>query len=281
MVRRTCNIKIGRDTKIPQSGGPLVKVGDEAVHKELGNIMEMDSTTDSSLEAEQNSDTILGDMDAQTRFETTSKWSNDPPLSRGYTLRSGKDIAFLEKPVESNGFAEIINFLKASYVHYALTINPIIYTSCIQQFWATANVKMVNGVRQLQALIDKKKISRSQALEVIFTWKMQKVLDLEKAKSDQAIEIASLKKRVDKLEKRRKFKTTRLKRLKKVGAARRIESSNDSTDISKITRKQSKTGKHGHENQKGTKRSQRIKAKARKVKPAVKSSQHGQPKSTH
>ncbi|GJW91320.1 hypothetical protein Tco_0168873 [Tanacetum coccineum] len=54
------------------------------------------------------------------------------------------------------------------------------------------------------------------------------VLDLEKAKSDQAIEIASLKKRVDKLEKRRKLKTTWLKGLKKVGAARRIESSNDS-----------------------------------------------------
>ncbi|GJZ09058.1 hypothetical protein Tco_0543341 [Tanacetum coccineum] len=42
------------------------------------------------------------------------------------------------------------------------------------------------------------------------------VLDLEKAKSDQAIEIASLKKRVDKLEKRRKFRTTGLQRLKKV-----------------------------------------------------------------
>ncbi|GKA05999.1 hypothetical protein Tco_0685119 [Tanacetum coccineum] len=54
------------------------------------------------------------------------------------------------------------------------------------------------------------------------------VLDLEKAKSDQAIEIANLKKRVDKLEKRGKFRTTWLKRLKKVGAARRIESSNDS-----------------------------------------------------
>ncbi|GJV42946.1 hypothetical protein Tco_1427482 [Tanacetum coccineum] len=39
------------------------------------------------------------------------------------------------------------------------------------------------------------------------------------------------------------------------------------TDKTKITRKQSKTGKHGHENQKSTKRSQRIKAKARKVKP--------------
>ncbi|GJW97889.1 hypothetical protein Tco_0179697 [Tanacetum coccineum] len=67
-------------------------------------------------------------------------------------------VAFLEKPIESDGFAEIIDFLKASSVHYALTVNPIIYTSCIEQFWATTNVKMVNGVRQLQALIDKKKM---------------------------------------------------------------------------------------------------------------------------
>ncbi|GJZ72669.1 hypothetical protein Tco_0636815, partial [Tanacetum coccineum] len=77
---------------------PLKKVGDEAVHKELGDRMERAATTASSLEAEQDSgsgprcqDTILGDVDAQTRFEITSKQSNDPPLSRGYTLRSGED----------------------------------------------------------------------------------------------------------------------------------------------------------------------------------------------
>ncbi|GKE25555.1 hypothetical protein Tco_1440939 [Tanacetum coccineum] len=64
------------------------------------------------------------------------------------------------------------------------------------------------------------------------------VLDLEKAKSDQAIEIASLKKRVDKLEKRRKFRTTGLKRLKKVGASRRIESSNDSLGAQEDASKQ-------------------------------------------
>ncbi|GJU83904.1 hypothetical protein Tco_1291450 [Tanacetum coccineum] len=67
---------------------------------------------------------------------------------------------------------------------------------------------------------------------------MRKVLDLEKAKSGQAIEIASLKKRVDKLEKRRKFRTTGLKRLKKVGAARRIESSNDSLGAQEDASKQ-------------------------------------------
>ncbi|GJU30346.1 hypothetical protein Tco_1173935 [Tanacetum coccineum] len=70
---------------------PPVKVGDEAVHKELGDRMERATTTASSLEAEQDSDTILRDVDAQTRFETTSKQSNDPPLSRGYTLGSGED----------------------------------------------------------------------------------------------------------------------------------------------------------------------------------------------
>ncbi|GJY04547.1 hypothetical protein Tco_0370487 [Tanacetum coccineum] len=41
---------------------------------------------------------------------------------------------------------------------YALTVNPTIYTSCIQQFWATVKVKTVNGEVQLQALVDGKKI---------------------------------------------------------------------------------------------------------------------------
>ncbi|GJW52948.1 uncharacterized mitochondrial protein-like protein [Tanacetum coccineum] len=98
------HVKRGRDTKIPQSSGPLVKVSDEAIHKELGDRMKRVTTTASSLKAEQDSgsgprcqDTILGDVDAQTRFETTSKLYNDPPLSKGYILRSGEDsLKFLE-----------------------------------------------------------------------------------------------------------------------------------------------------------------------------------------
>ncbi|GKF16817.1 hypothetical protein Tco_0061735, partial [Tanacetum coccineum] len=46
------------DTKIPQSSGPPVKVGNEAVHKELGDRMERAATTASSLEAEQDSGNI-------------------------------------------------------------------------------------------------------------------------------------------------------------------------------------------------------------------------------
>ncbi|GJR55502.1 hypothetical protein Tco_1406023 [Tanacetum coccineum] len=67
-------------------------------------------------------------------------------------------VVFLEKPKESDGFVEIIDFLKASSVSYALTVNPVIYTSCIEQFWETAKVQIVNGVRQLQALVDKKRV---------------------------------------------------------------------------------------------------------------------------
>ncbi|GKF30907.1 hypothetical protein Tco_0100705 [Tanacetum coccineum] len=36
-------------------------------------------------------DTILGDAEAQTRFKTASKQSNDPPLLRVNTLESGED----------------------------------------------------------------------------------------------------------------------------------------------------------------------------------------------
>ncbi|GJR18471.1 hypothetical protein Tco_0966998 [Tanacetum coccineum] len=56
----------------------------ETVYKEWEDRMERAVNTASSLDVEH-------DSDAQTRFETTFKKSNDPPLSRGYTLRSGED----------------------------------------------------------------------------------------------------------------------------------------------------------------------------------------------
>ncbi|GKA03376.1 hypothetical protein Tco_0676157 [Tanacetum coccineum] len=67
-------------------------------------------------------------------------------------------VAFLAKPTESDGFEQILDFLNVNPIKYALTVNPIIYTSCIEQFWATAKVKTVNGEVQLQALVDGKKV---------------------------------------------------------------------------------------------------------------------------
>ncbi|GJW62481.1 hypothetical protein Tco_0111816 [Tanacetum coccineum] len=67
-------------------------------------------------------------------------------------------VAFLQKPKESNGFEEIIDFLNASSVQYALTVNPTIYTTCIKQFWTSTKVKTFNEERQIQAIVDKKKV---------------------------------------------------------------------------------------------------------------------------
>ncbi|GJV13351.1 uncharacterized mitochondrial protein-like protein [Tanacetum coccineum] len=151
-----------------QSSGPINLVADETVNKEWEDRVERVATTASSLDAEQDSDsgpkcqdTILGGADAQTRFETASKQSNDSPLSRGYTLGSGEDSMKLLELMELCTKLldlEIIDFLNANQIHYALTVNPTIYTSCIKQFSAIEKAKTVNGEHQLQALVDKKKI---------------------------------------------------------------------------------------------------------------------------
>ncbi|GJS98477.1 putative ribonuclease H-like domain-containing protein [Tanacetum coccineum] len=87
-------------------------VGDVVVHKKLGDRMERAATTASSLEAKQDSGSV----------------------------NAVKYMLMLPVQVP------------------AAEVNPVIYTSCIEQFWATANVQTVNGVRQLQALVDKKRV---------------------------------------------------------------------------------------------------------------------------
>ncbi|GJX61301.1 hypothetical protein Tco_0294201 [Tanacetum coccineum] len=68
-------------------------------------------------------------------------------------------VAFLSKPAKCKGFEQIVDFLNAHTIKYALTVNPTIYTSCIEQFKATAKAKIINEEVQLQALVDGKKPS--------------------------------------------------------------------------------------------------------------------------
>ncbi|GKA99764.1 hypothetical protein Tco_0827758, partial [Tanacetum coccineum] len=72
-------------------------------------------------------------------------------------------VAFLSKPAESDGFEQIVDFLNAQPIRYALTVNPTIYISFIEQLWSTGVVKTINGEVQLHALIDGKKIIISEA----------------------------------------------------------------------------------------------------------------------
>nr|GEZ55830.1 hypothetical protein [Tanacetum cinerariifolium] len=71
-------------------------------------------------------------------------------------------VAILEKSDASEGFAQIIDFLNGSYIHYAVTVSPHIYILCIKQFWNTVVVKRSGDVTRLQALVDKKKIVISE-----------------------------------------------------------------------------------------------------------------------
>ncbi|GJS22927.1 hypothetical protein Tco_0451559 [Tanacetum coccineum] len=141
---------------VPQPSDPIENVEDEAVYKELGDILVRATTIASSLEVEQDSETI-GDTIAQTRFKSVSKHSNDSLLERGNTLQSDQD---------------------------RLKIDELMALCTTLQNW---------------------------------------VLDLEKTKTTQHNEIASLKRRVKKLEKKNRSRTHRLKRLYKFGLTAKVE----------------------------------------------------------
>ncbi|GKC47308.1 hypothetical protein Tco_1065030 [Tanacetum coccineum] len=87
----------------------------------------------------------------------------------------------------------------------------------------------------LQSDEDRVKLDELMAL---CTTLQQRVLDLEKTKTTQHNEIASLKRRVKKLEKRNRSRTHRLKRLYKVGLTARVESSSDKESLGEDASKQ-------------------------------------------
>ncbi|GKD11587.1 putative ribonuclease H-like domain-containing protein, partial [Tanacetum coccineum] len=100
--------KAKKATKISQSSGPIPLVVNETVTKEWEDIMERAATTTSSLEAEELVQVVVPGakipywrgVEAQTRFETAFKKSNDPPLSRVNTLGSGEDSMKLKELME-------------------------------------------------------------------------------------------------------------------------------------------------------------------------------------
>ncbi|GJS31265.1 putative ribonuclease H-like domain-containing protein [Tanacetum coccineum] len=122
MDGRTCNIKRGRDTKIPQSGGPPVKM------LKLGLRLYLKSPM----------------IHLSQEFNT---------------LGSGEDIMKLMELMEHcTKLSElIIDFLTASHIKYALTENPTIYVSLIEQFWQTATASTLeDGDMSITATIDGK-----------------------------------------------------------------------------------------------------------------------------
>ncbi|GJU25449.1 hypothetical protein Tco_1164070 [Tanacetum coccineum] len=64
-------------------------------------------------------------------------------------------VAYLLKPEGSEDFQQIVDFLNTSHIKFALTENPTIYTSLIQQFWQTASTSTLeDGEVEITATID-------------------------------------------------------------------------------------------------------------------------------
>nr|GEW75126.1 hypothetical protein [Tanacetum cinerariifolium] len=63
-------------------------------------------------------------------------WIQNQLLDYGFNFMNTK--IYIDNEKGSEGFHQIMDFLNTSHIKYALTKNPIIYTSLIQQFWQTA-----------------------------------------------------------------------------------------------------------------------------------------------
>nr|GEW30233.1 hypothetical protein [Tanacetum cinerariifolium] len=65
-------------------------------------------------------------------------------------------VAILEKTKHNTDFHQIVDFLEAFHIRYALTISPTIYVSHIRQFWSTARIKTMNQETKILATVDGK-----------------------------------------------------------------------------------------------------------------------------
>ncbi|GKA98491.1 putative ribonuclease H-like domain-containing protein [Tanacetum coccineum] len=72
-------------------------------------------------------------------------------------------VAYLEKSEGNEEFHEIIDFLKRSSIHFALTVSPTVSTTFVEQFWTSAKSKTINNVRHITAKVAGKSVSISEA----------------------------------------------------------------------------------------------------------------------
>ncbi|GKC20112.1 hypothetical protein Tco_1022262 [Tanacetum coccineum] len=149
---------------VPQPSDPIENVIDEVVHKELGDSLVRAATTASSLEAEQDSGNINKTQSKATPNESSSQGTN-----------SGGGPRCQE------------------------TMGDTIAQTRFESVSKNSNDSLLARGNTLQSDEDRLKLNELVAL---CTTLQNRVLDLEKTKTTQHNEIASLKRRVKKLEKK-------------------------------------------------------------------------------
>ena len=68
------------------------------------------------------------------------------------------EVALLDESLVPEGFTDMVKFINATNLRYALTVNPTIIYSYIKQFWHNANVKSKNGETYIQSKVDGQKV---------------------------------------------------------------------------------------------------------------------------
>ncbi|GKB27409.1 putative ribonuclease H-like domain-containing protein [Tanacetum coccineum] len=208
---------------------PLKKVGDETVHKELGDRMEKAATTASSLEAEQESVTAAKLLTtvrhhlvlpvqvnaAEGVFINTSFQAKVKTVNGECQLQAlvdKKRVIITESSIRSDLQLEdagCIDCLPTATIFEELarmgrkprkeTEVPQDESHHDDSIPIPSNDPLLSGEDRMQLT----------KLMILCTNLQKQVLDLEKVKDAQAKEIAGLKKRVQKLERKKKSRTTR------------------------------------------------------------------------
>ncbi|KAI3812974.1 hypothetical protein L1987_17687 [Smallanthus sonchifolius] len=71
--------------------------------------------------------------------------------------------AYLIKGKKSKGFDGMIDFLCRSKIYHALTVNPTIYTSHMEDFWSSAVYSTEQGTPQIRGTVDGKEMIITEA----------------------------------------------------------------------------------------------------------------------
>ncbi|GJS94884.1 hypothetical protein Tco_0801852 [Tanacetum coccineum] len=71
-------------------------------------------------------------------------------------------IACVEKTAQNADFYQIIDFLTGCSINYSLLVDPDLIGPWLQQFWATASLKVINDVPHIRAKVAGKKILISE-----------------------------------------------------------------------------------------------------------------------
>nr|GEU49516.1 putative ribonuclease H-like domain-containing protein [Tanacetum cinerariifolium] len=140
-------------------------------------------------------------------------------------------VVAAKKPTESDGFEQIVNFLNANLIKYALTV--IVNEASIRR---DLRLDDAEGTACLSNAVIFEELTRMRESTNPEgnTGRKLRVLSLEQTKTNQASDIEKLKKRVKKLEGKKKKRTHGLKRLYKVELSARVESFEDEEDQGRI-----------------------------------------------